>query len=423
MAVRPGYKQTEIGIVPEDWGLVSLGGCAKFRTGPFGSLLHQSDYTTDGIPVINPMHLVNGKIEPTRTMTVTKAAAKGLADFLLRRGDVVIGRRGGMGRCAVVQAGQTGWLCGTGSMIIRCENSIDANFLQRVLSSPRVITAIENMSVGTTMVNLNQDVLARLQIQFPTLAEQRAIAEALKDVDALLGGLERLIAKKQHLKKAAMQQLLTGRSRIPGFRAKWAMTVFESLCRSFTKQTGFDYSASIKQSLTFEDNRASLPFIQNKDFSGNETNYRTDYFIPEKVAINFPRILLDERCFLISISGRVGNVGVFSNKRQAFVGGAIAVAKFKDTRYLDWVMYYLQSNEGQTKLLANVKAGSHQNLILDDLRKIEIPLPSPEEQKEIIAVLLGMDSELAALQQRQEKTRSFKQAMMQELLTGKTRLI
>ena len=178
------------------------------------------------------------------------------------------------------------------------------------------------------------------------------------------------------------------------------MTVFESLCRSFTKQTGFDYSASIKQSLRVEDIGKSLPFIQNKDFSGTETNYRTDYFIPESVAINFPGILLDERCFLISISGRVGNVGVFSNKRKAFVGGAIAVAKFKDARYLDWVMHYLQSNEGQNKLLGNVKAGSHQNLILDDLRKIGIPLPSTEEQDEIIAILSGMYFELAALRQR-----------------------
>ena len=105
-------------------------------------------------------------------------------------------------------------------MIIRCEKGADANFLQRVLSSPRAIAAIEDTSVGTTIINLNQGTLIGLTIQFPPEAEQRAIATALSDVDALLGGLERLIAKKRDLKQAAMQQLLTGQTRLPGFRGE-----------------------------------------------------------------------------------------------------------------------------------------------------------------------------------------------------------
>lgn len=206
MEVRPGYRQTDIGVIPRDWEVKPLGECASFRTGPFGSALHKSDYVDGGVPVVNPMHINDGRIEPTRAMSITESAAKALADFRLKPGEVVIGRRGDMGRCAVVQREQDGWLCGTGSMIVR-GRGIDERFLQRVLSSPRAIASIEEASVGSTMVNLNQDTLARLKIQFPPITEQKAIAAALSDVDALLTGLDRLIAKKRDLKQAAMQQL------------------------------------------------------------------------------------------------------------------------------------------------------------------------------------------------------------------------
>ncbi len=220
MEVKPGYKRTEVGVIPEDWEVRPLGSHATFRTGPFGSALHQSDYCIDGVPVINPMHIVDGQLQPTRTMTITEQAAKALSDFRIKPGEIVIGRRGDMGRCAVVRVQHSGWMCGTGSMIIRPLNT-NPDYLQRVLSSPRAVAAIRDASVGTTMVNLNQRSLASLKVHLPPLTEQRAIANALSDVDALLSGLDRLIAKKRDLKHAAMQQLLTGQARLPGFRGEW----------------------------------------------------------------------------------------------------------------------------------------------------------------------------------------------------------
>ncbi len=138
MEVKAGYKQTEVGVIPEEWDTRRLGECAIFRTGPFGSALHKSDYMKDGVPVINPMHIVDGKINPTRSMTITEKAATDLPDFRLKTGDIVIGRRGDMGRCAVIAAQQTGWLCGTGSMIVRCGKSADAHFLQRCFRVPEL---------------------------------------------------------------------------------------------------------------------------------------------------------------------------------------------------------------------------------------------------------------------------------------------
>jgi type I restriction enzyme, S subunit len=210
-----GYKQTEVGVIPEDWVVAKLRNHVTFKTGPFGSSLHKSDYVDGGIPVINPMQIIEGKIVPTRSMAITEQAARHLAEFRLLYGNIVIGRRGEMGRCAYVDAEQEGWLCGTGSMIIRPSNTVDGRFLQRVLSSPPMVAAIENSSVGTTMINLNQNTLGNLELALPpTKAEQEAIAEVLSGMDAEITALEAKLAKARQVKQGMMHNLLTGRIRL-----------------------------------------------------------------------------------------------------------------------------------------------------------------------------------------------------------------
>jgi type I restriction enzyme S subunit len=202
----------------------------------------------------------------------------------------------------------------------------------------------------------------------------------------------------------------------------WKEFTLDSLCRSFTKQTGFDYSAYIKPKLVTTFKKGTIPFIQNKDFYAKSINFNTDYYIPEEVANLFPRILLDENCLLISISGSIGNVGIFSNVQKAFLGGAVAVAKFRNKKQLDWVMYYLLSHTGQNALLKQVKAGAQHNLILDDLRKITIPVPSENEQQRITQILSETDELLKQLDKLIEKKKKIKQGALQELLIGRKRL-
>ena len=108
--VTPGFKQTEIGVFPDDWETSKLGAHASFKTGPFGSALHRSDYVDGGVPVINPMQILDGVIVPTSSMAIIEQAARRLSEFRLAAGNVVIGRRGEMGRCAVVRSDQQGWL-------------------------------------------------------------------------------------------------------------------------------------------------------------------------------------------------------------------------------------------------------------------------------------------------------------------------
>ena len=398
--LKPAYKQTEVGVIPEEWGVKPLGECASFRTGPFGSALHKSDYADDGIPVVNPMHINEGRIEPTRTMTITEKAAKALSDFRLKAGEIVIGRRGDMGRCAVVQPEQAGWLCGTGSMIIRC-GATDAGFLQRVLSSPRAIAAIEDTSVGSTMINLNQGTLAGLRLQFPPLPEQRAIATALSDVDGLLGGLDRFIAKKRNLKQAAMQQHLTGQTRLPGFHGEWEVKRLGAIC---------EYVDGITTS------GGDSGYLEIGDVNVDTKSYS----VAQKDKLSVRGAVKVPAGTLLISTVRPTRGAIVITKTALHVSSA-----FCRVRPANGLLFHLVC---QPKFLAylgeNSFGGTYPTCRDETILNCESALPSdPAEQTAIASVLSEMDGELAVLEQRRDKTSALKQAMMQELLTGKTRLV
>ncbi|WQZ58186.1 restriction endonuclease subunit S [Helicobacter pylori] len=202
----------------------------------------------------------------------------------------------------------------------------------------------------------------------------------------------------------------------------WQRVRLGDMTTSFTKQTGFDYSDFIKPTLIKEYLPNYIPFIQNKDFLGHYINYKTDYFIPNEIAIRFPQILLNEKCLLISISGAIGNVAVFNHSQDAFIGGAIAVLKFKEKKSLDFVMHFLMSDSGQKLLLNGVKSSSHKNLTIADLRDLPIPLPPLNEQIAIANVLSDLDHYLCSLDALILKKESVKKALSFELLSQKKRL-
>ena len=408
--MRPGYKQTEVGVIPEEWEVKRLGACATFRTGPFGSALHKADYTVDGVPVINPMHIVDGQIEPTRTMTITEKAATDLADFRLKAGEIVIGRRGDMGRCAVVQPHQSGWLCGTGSMIVR-PGDTNPRFLQRVLSSPRAVAAIEETSVGTTMVNLNQASLSGLKVQFPPLPEQRAIAEALSDVDALLGALDRLIAKKRDLKQAAMQQLLTGQTRLPGFHGEWEVKrlgdVVEKLIGGGTPSRG--------EPAYWGD---EVPWVTVKDFATFDP-CRTQESITRIGLKNSASHLIPAGTLITSTRMALGKAVIF--EVDVAINQDLKAVFLKPGSSVRFLYYWFEFN---AQIIDDLGSGSTvKGISIAELRGVPFPTLTHAEQIAISDVLQEMDAELSTLDQRRTKTRALKQAMMQELLTGQTRLV
>jgi type I restriction enzyme, S subunit len=171
----------------------------QLKTGPFGSALHRSDYVLNGIPVINPMHINAGSIMPTGEMTVSEEKAEKLQEYLLREGDIILARRGVMGRCAVVGIREQGWICGSGSMIIRTTDRILPEYLQIVLSSHEIVKVLEANAVGSTMVNLNQRILLDLKIPVPSIAIQELTTRQVKSLFSYADSLE------DSYKKACLQ--------------------------------------------------------------------------------------------------------------------------------------------------------------------------------------------------------------------------
>ncbi len=154
-----------------------------------------------------------------------------------------------------------------------------------------------------------------------------------------------------------------------------------------TKQTGFDYSATIKPSLVTDKNDDTYPYIQTKNFEGRKFNYNTDFYIPTKTANLFPKIILNEKCILVSIVGSIGNVGLYPGDKVSFLGGAICVIKLKKDVNVNYVYYCLESPIGQKQLSKKTKGSGQSTVTIEDIRNFEIPLPSIEIQNEISDVL------------------------------------
>lgn len=165
----------ERGIDLENWNFEPLGSLVDIKTGPFGSSLHKSDYISGGTPIINPKHISNGKILHEKNTTVGDSDTERLKEFSLLPGDVILGRRGEMGRAACIGLQEAGWICGTGSLILRQKGSLQPEFLQLYLSSPSTIRTLESRSVGSTMVNLNQGILKKIVMPVPSKEEQSVI--------------------------------------------------------------------------------------------------------------------------------------------------------------------------------------------------------------------------------------------------------
>ena len=208
--------------IPKGWVSTELASVVALKTGPFGSSLHQSDYVTNGIPLVNPMHILNGRIRPSADVTVTLENVARLSEFRLKKGDLVLARRGEMGRCAVVKEKEAGWLCGTGSLIVRPELRLLApDFLQGFLSSASSVKYLLEASVGSTMPNLNQQHLLGMRLRLPPRAEQTRIVakleELLSDLDAgvaeLKAAQKKLAQYRQSLLKAAVEGALTAQWR------------------------------------------------------------------------------------------------------------------------------------------------------------------------------------------------------------------
>ena len=197
---------------PKRWSMSPLADASdEIQIGPFGSLLHQEDYVPDGIPLINPMHIKDGKIIPGLDQGITQQKFDELPIYQLKAGDLVMGRRGEMGRCAIVTAEHGPLMCGTGSLYIRPNaTTATATYLFHVLTSVSMKAKLEEFSLGATMPNLNKGIVAGLRVSLPPLPLQKTFATRIASIEALKTTHRHALAALDALFASLQQRAFTG---------------------------------------------------------------------------------------------------------------------------------------------------------------------------------------------------------------------
>lgn len=330
-------------------------------------------------------------------------------------GTVVLSRDAGVGKSAITRDVMA---VSQHFMAWRCGPLLDNHFLYYWLQYLK--PEFERIAIGNTIKTIGLPYFKGLEVPLPSLPEQRAIAHALSDVDTLLAALDQLIAKKRDIKQGAMQQLLTGQTRLPGFRGKWEAKRLGDIGSTYGGLTG-------KHKADFGSGAGRyIPFMNIM------TNVVIDSEWLESVRIGAfevqNRVQRDDLLFNGS-SETPEELGmcsvILAHVDDLYLNSFCFGFRFRDTVAVCglYVAYYFRSVPGRALLRSLAQGATRYNLSKVALLDLTPPLPPLPEQIAIAEVLTDMDAELTALEQRREKTRLLKQGMMQELLTGRTRLV
>ena len=402
-------------MIPEDWEVKSLG--AVLRKGRLGGNYPNQDAEA-AFPLMKMGNLARGHIDLSKVQFVTPGAMLEPA-HRLSHGDVLFNTRNTLdlvGKVAVWRNELP--VAYYNSNLMRLEfnpEQVCSNeYANYSLNTEGAVTRLRALATGTTSVAAiyTRD-LTKLQVVVPPIPEQRAIAAALSDVDALLGGLDRLIAKKQGLKVAAMQQLLTGQTRLPGFSGAWEGKRLEEVTDidpdNLGSNTPGDYEFNY---ISLEDvDRGVLVGFSEQLFNVAPSRARRKLKTGDVLVSTVRPNLQSHLLFQLDAPHWVCSTGFAVVRCRAEVTNPA------------YVFPHLFSS-GVSRQIETLLTGSNYPAINSkDVRALEIPIPSFAEQTAIATILSDMDSELAALQARRAKTQALKQAMMQELLTGRIRLI
>jgi len=411
MEVKAGYKQTYVGAIPEQWEAKRLGDVVD--TDP-------ENLTTDTRPDFVFNYIALDDIDRGFLRSYSEqcyATAPSRARRKLRTNDVLVSTvRPNLQSHLLFRAIGGNWVCSTGFCVVRCRQGVThPPYIFYLFFGDGVSRQIEALLTGSNYPAINSGDVRAIQIPLPEYPEQTAIAAALSDVDGLLDGLHRLIAKKRDLKQAAMQQLLTGQTRLPGFHGEWEVKRLGDV--GDIKSGG---TPSTTQAQFWD---GGVPWCTPTDITGLHGRKYLSHtartistaglkassaeIIPPRSLIMTSRATIGECAInLIPVTTNQGfkNIVPFADIDVGF-------------------LYYMMTTQ-RAGLLALCGGSTFLEIGKKQLSAYEITLPKDRaEQSAMATILSDMDAELAALEARRDKTRDLKQAMMQELLTGKTRLV
>jgi type I restriction enzyme, S subunit len=396
--------------------LKAFGGSLK--TGPFGTTLKAAEYSKlRGVPIISVGEIGYGALRVGKsTPRVDDDVLRRLPEYILRPGDIVFGRKGAVDRCALVRENEGGYFLGSDGIRLRLGTGIDPEFLAYQFQSSRVRNWLISNSSGTTMASLNQEILGRVLVNLPKLPEQRRAAEALNAADGLIATLEHLIAKKQAIKQGMMQQLLTGLTRFPNFAIAWHKVSLGAISAFITK-------GATPTTYGFKWESTGVPFLRSECVSAHGLDLTQSMFISSAADLALRRSQVIDGDILMTITGYVGRVVRLAGIGRANINQHIARIRIRDQQFdSDYVYHYLAQRAMREYYDSIVTGQAYPQISLKQVRDTEIPAPPIEEQRAIASALGDADAELAALDERLSKARAIKTGMMQQLLTGRTRL-
>lgn len=423
-------QKTEIGTFPADWQIQKLGDLVQNgRTIRYG-VVQPGAFVSDGCIMLRSQDYSKGWADPASAYRISNAIANQYRNAQLKENDLILTVVGAnTGQVAVAPRWLDGAVLSRSTSRIAIDvDRVDSRFCKFIIQSPTVQRQIlDNLKEGAQPVISCQDV-ADFLVPVPPKEEQRAIAEALSDVDALINALDALITKKRHIKQGTMQQLLTGKKRLPGFELTKEFKQTEvgvvpkdwtaNALRAFIKlQGGYAFRSS-------NFSTSGVPVIRISDIqsgfaSVSECTCHPEFAIPAE-------FIVEKNDVLIAMSGATtGKIGVFKHEKNAYQNQRVGrfVIRNNDETSQSFVSHLVASKLFLIQLGVYLEQGAQPNISGSQIESLEFAFPPRTEQIAIAEVLSDMDAEITALEQKRDKTKLIKQGMMQELLTGKTRLI
>ena len=431
---RSRYKQTEVGVIPEDWVCPTVAQIASNRAnaivgGPFGSDLVSKDYVATGIPVVRGQNMAR-KYVSGDFVFVSESKAKYLRANMARADDIIFTQRGTLGQVSIVPSEPfEKYLVSQSQMKLTLNSDVASSlFVYQYFISTNGQRQILNSAIQTGVPHTNLGILRTYRIPLPpTKAEQGAIAEALSDADALIESLEQLLAKKRQLKQGAMQKLLAGKKRLPGFSGGWEVKALGEL---FTFSGGL--SASRDQLST--EGHCYLHYGDIHLSSKSFIDVRAEFQDIPKLNVPLNKVaakslLADGDVVFVDASeddeGASKHVVVVNPDNTPFISGLHTIVAKGRTAELDFQFrrYCFQTRAVKSQFRFFAVGTKVSGISKTNIAKVSMPVPSVAEQAAIASILSDMDAEFAGLERTLAKARQIKQGMMQELLTGRIRLV
>ena len=407
--VPVGYKRTEVGIIPQDWCVSTVG--AEFRI-QLGKMLDAAKNAGILKPYIGNRSVQWGRIDLDGIATVPMSMSD-LQRFRLRRGDLLVCEGGEIGRAGIWNDLIPECYYQKAIHRLRPVKTYNVYLMMCLLQLWTSNGYLSNYVTQTSIAHLPKDKLETVPLPVPPSTEQRAIAEALSDVDGLLAALEALIAKKQAIKQAAMQQLLTGKTRLPGFSGKWETTTLGEVADI---RNGATPSTQIGAYWN-----GPIPWCTPTDITATLGKYllATERSVTAAGLASCAASLLPVGTLLLCSRATIGEIKIATSPVCTNQGFKSLVCK--DDVSNEFLYYLLLTLKPQ--MIERAIGSTFLEIGKRDVASIELSVPTHTEQRAIAAVLSDIDDEIVALEQRRNKTRAIKQGMMQQLLTGRIRLI